>query len=695
MKKLILTSFALAALTLAPPAPAGDDFLWLEEVEGERALGFAKEQSKEALKALRNDSRFSGLEQDVRAIMLAEDRMPAVSLMGGRLYNFWQDEVHVRGIWRRTTLRSFRSRNPRWEVLLDLDKLAAEEGENWVWKGASCRQPQLDRCLIRLSRGGKDASVRREFDLGSRSFVRGGFFLPEAKSSVSWLSRDALYVATDFGEGTLTDSGYPLVVKAWKRGEPLSEAVEVFRGQKEDVSASSYVDVRPEGSFQFLFRNRSFYESEVWWRRPEKELLLLPMPADADFGGAFHGYFLFTLRSELEAGDRSFAPGSLVALPIGAVEKGKDAATALELVFAPTDELFLRSTSRVRSKLLLGVLDRVKGRILQAERKKGGWELSSVPLGENGMAGVYSTEADSDSFLASYADFLTPTTIYAGKTGALRKLRAAPARFDAAGLLAEQREATSRDGTKVPYFLVRREAMAFDGSNPTLLYGYGGFRSSLTPWYSGVTGKAWLERGGAFVIANIRGGGEFGPLWHQAALRENRQRSFDDFIAVAEDLIRLGVTSSAQLGIQGGSNGGLLVGAVFVQRPELFNAVLCEVPLLDMLRYHKLLAGASWMEEYGDPEDPAMREAIAKYSPFQNVKKGVKYPEVFFLTSTKDDRVHPGHARRMVARMRKQGHPVLYYENTEGGHGGAANLEQRILWSALEFTYLWRQLGAR
>lgn len=671
-----------------------DEFLWLEEVEGAKALSFAKEQNEKTFASLKGDPNFASIESGIRQIILAKDRLPGVSLQAGKLYNFWQDQTHVRGIWRRTTLASYKTKSPVWETVIDLDALAKSENENWVWKGSTCLAPAEERCLIKLSRGGKDASVYREFDVVSKSFIAGGFELPEAKSDVSWFDLNTLYVGTDFGDGSLTDSGYPMLVKVWARGEPLSKAREVFRGQKTDVASSAFIDIRPEGTFRFIVRSPTFYTSEIYWHTDDGEYLLLPMPTDAQFVGVFKEFFLFSLRTDLKA-DKTYRTGSLVGLPIAAVKNKKS--SPLNVIFTPTKVRFLSSVSRTKNTLLLDVLDKVKGKLLRVSGEKGRWKTDELPLGGNGVANVTSTDSSSDEFIASYTDFLTPTTLNSGDAakagGAIQALKASPERFNSSGLTSEQREAVSKDGTKIPYFIVHKKGMKKNGLNPTLLYGYGGFENSLTPWYSGVIGKSWLERGGVFVLANIRGGGEFGPAWHEAALKENRQRAFDDFIAVAEDLIRTGVTKPAHLGIEGGSNGGLLVGATFVQRPDLFNAVLCEVPLLDMLRYHRLLAGASWMAEYGNPDVPAEREYISRYSPFQNVKAGVKYPEVFFLTSTKDDRVHPGHARRMVARMLEQGHQIMYYENTEGGHGGSANLEQSILWSSLEFTYLWKKLA--
>lgn len=680
------------------PANSEDPYLWLEEVEGAKALSWVKERNEETFQVLKSDPSFPRNESEIREILLAKDRVPGVGISGGWLYNFWQDETHVRGVWRRTTIESYKSANPEWDVILDLDKLAKEENENWVWKGSQCRVPEEDLCLISLSRGGKDAKVTREFDLVKRTFVRDGFVLPEAKSQTSWIDRDTLYVLTDFGEGSLSKSGYPIVAKEWKRGTPLSEAKEIYRASAEDVYAWASVTVRPEGKYAVIGKAPSFFEQENIYLAGEKRHFL-PMPRDAVFSAIFKEHFIYQLRSDLSVGSRSFPKGSVVALPVASVvAKGNRSLEDLSLIFAPTRSRFVLYISTTKDHLLFSLLDNVRGRIARVSFQGGSWVMRDIPLGKNGMASVSSTDDFDNRYVANYMDYLTPSSIYLGDASsskAPRLLKRSPDRFDPKGMEVEQKWTTSKDGTKIPYFLVSKKGLKRDGKNPTLMYGYGGFENPLTPWYSGGVGKVWLERGGVYVVANIRGGGEFGPAWHQAALRENRQKAFDDFIAVAEDLVAQKITAPDHLGIQGGSNGGLLVGSVFVQRPDLFAAVLCEVPLLDMLRYHLLLAGASWIGEYGNPENPADREFLSKYSPYQNVSEEKRYPEVFFLTSTKDDRVHPGHARKMVARMREFGHPVFYFENTEGGHGGAANLEQRVLWSALEYTYLWRKLSSQ
>lgn len=700
---LLVLTLSSCAVFDRKPASLGmgleeDPYLWLEEVQGEKALAFAKQQNEATFKVLKNDKNFKKLEPKIRKIALAKDRLPGVIFRNNSLYNFWQDKTSVRGLYRRTTVEEYKKAEPNWEVVIDFDKLAKDENENWVYKAMKCLEPDHEHCLLSLSRGGKDAVVVREFNLKTKSFVTDGFVIPEAKNQVSWLDKDTLLVGSDYGPGSLSDSGYPIIAKKWKRGTPLSEAVEVFRGEKTDVAASSYAVINDEGTFIFHSRGKSFFEDLVSYETPTGERIELPMPTDSQFNDLFKGDLLFTLRSDLKVGDKTYVNDSLVALPLNQIQKGEAAQESLKVLFTPSAKISLSGVSTTKSKVLVDVLDNVKGKILQITKLSNGeWKSEEVPLGKNGMATVTSTSNYNDTYLANYTDFLTPSSIYLAEAKdnpeAPTLLKHAPERFISKGMVAEQFEATGKDGTKIPYFVVRKSKTVMDGRNPTLLYGYGGFEISMTPAYLETIGKLWLEDGGVYVLANIRGGGEFGPAWHQAALRENRQRAFDDFAAVAEDVISRKITSPKHLGIRGGSNGGLLTGTSFVQRPDLFNAVLVEVPLLDMLRYHKLLAGASWMEEYGNPDDETMREAILKYSPYQNVKKDVSYPEVFFLTSTADDRVHPGHARKMVAKMIDQGHKIFYYENTEGGHGGSANIEQRILWNSLEYTYLWRKLS--
>jgi prolyl oligopeptidase len=691
-----------AAATLLSSATMADDpphdpHLWLEDVQGDKALAWVRERNALSRAQLQAHPRFGKMRDTFRAILDSKEKIPYVSRRGEYLYNFWRDAGHQRGLWRRTTLTEYRKPNPAWETVIDLDALAKAENENWVWSGADCFGPDYRRCLVRTSRGGADAVVMREFDTVSKTFVADGFKLPEAKTQVEWIDADTIYVGTDFGPGSMTDSGYPRLVKRWKRGQPLAGAETVFEAQPKDVYAFASVDRTPGFERTVFGRATDFYNTELTLLAQGKSTRL-ERPTDSDFT-FWRDQLLVQLRSDWKLGDKTWPSGSLLATDARAYLAGERRFTAL---FTPSATRSLASLSTTRSTLLLNVLDNVAGRLEEWKRSSdGAWQRREVNAPFPGTLGasalhdpLLKDDALAESYLMTYTDFLTPDSLVLGRTGVDQReqLKARPAFFDAKGLRVEQRFAKSRDGTRVPYFIVWPQGAQADGRNPTLLYGYGGFEVSQQPWYSAGFGSAWYAEGGVLVVANIRGGGEFGPAWHQAATKANKQKSYDDFAAVAEDLIASKVTSPAHLGIQGGSNGGLLVGAVMLQRPELFKAVVCQVPLLDMQRYHKLLAGASWMAEYGNPEKAEEWAWISKYSPYQNVKPGMKLPKVLFTTSTRDDRVHPGHARKMAARMLEQGHAPLYYENIEGGHGGAADNAQKADLMALEFAFLWQQL---
>jgi prolyl oligopeptidase len=624
-------------------------------------------------------------------ILDSKEKIPYVSKHGVWYYNFWRDEKYVRGLWRRTTLAEFKKAQPAWEAVLDLDELAKNEKENWIWKGYDVLYPKHDRCLISLSRGGSDATVTREFDLKAKSFVTNGFFLPEAKSRVTWRNKDALYVGTDFGPGSLTSSGYPRIIKEWKRGQALAEAKLVFEGKTNDVSVSAGVAHDHGHTYEFISRAPTFFTDETWMRQGD-DLVRIDKPNDAQVS-TFDDQLFLQLRSDWNLKGKTFAAGSLLAFNLKAYLKGD---RTLSVLFTPTDRKSLQGVSETLNYIILNELDNVRSRVTIMRRTGGKWVPSTMPVPDFGSASVSGIDADeSDDYFLSFSDYLTPSTLSfgtIGKTGPER-VKSLPAFFNAEGLEITQHEAVSKDGTKIPYFQVSRKSLPLKGNSPTLLYGYGGFQISMVPDYRGGIGAAWLERGGVYVVANIRGGGEFGPKWHEAARKQNRQRAYDDFAAVAEDLHARKVTSPTHLGIQGGSNGGLLMGAMFTERPELFKAVVCQVPLLDMRRFNRLLAGASWMDEYGDPDKPEEWAWISKYSPYQNVSKDKHYPRVLFMTSTRDDRVHPGHARKMFARMQEQGHDSLYYENIEGGHGAAANNKQAAYMAALAYTFLFKELG--
>ncbi|WP_114392482.1 prolyl oligopeptidase family serine peptidase [Oleisolibacter albus] len=703
-RKLVMAALAATALTGVPAmaetkAPAAiqatenDPYLWLEEVEGAKAIDWAKQHNETSFSRLKTDPRFEPLRADAEKILTARDRIAYGSLEGGKVDNFWQDQTNVRGVWRRTTVDGYRKPDTQWDVILDIDALAKAENENWVYKGHNCLPPAGTRCLVNLSRGGKDAVVVREYDVEKKAWVKDGFQLPESKQTVDWADADTLMVATDFGPDTMTDSGYARQVRLWKRGTDLAKAPIVLNVAKTDVWGRPLAIHRPEGTTLLLNRGPDFFTEEWSLLGKDGKVTKLPLPQAIELNGMLDGQLLIGLRDDWSVVGKTFTKGSLVAVPLAELAAG--AVKTVSTVYAPSETAAIQQVRVAQDAVYLGVLDNVVGKLLQAKPapKGGGWSVATVEMPANGAVSIVSTDAYSRDVLVNYNSYLVPDTLYLMAGGAKPEaIKSLPARFDAAPFTTEQRFATSKDGTKVPYFIVHAKSMALTGDNPTLLYGYGGFEIAMTPGYLGPLAKSWLQDGGVYVVANIRGGGEFGPRWHQAALKENRQRAFDDFAAVAEDLIKTKVTRPARLGIQGGSNGGLLTGTVMTQRPDLLGAAIVAVPLLDMLRYHKLLAGASWMGEYGNPDIPAERAWIEKYSPYQNVRKDVTYPEAFVYTSTKDDRVHPGHARKFVARLEEQGHPVIYFENIEGGHSAAANLKQRAEVTALQGIYLRQQL---
>ncbi len=670
---------------------ADDPYLWLEQVTAAPALKWVEANNAATLGELTQRPGYQPLYDRLLAIFNSNARIPYVQKIGGHFYNLWRDAAHPRGIWRRTSLDEYRKPEPAWETMLDLDALAHAEQENWVWHGVKCLPPVGERCLIALSRGGADAQVTREFDTVAKAFVEGGFYLPEAKGEASWIDRDHVFVATDFGPGSLTRSGYPRSVRLWPRSTTLDEAKTVYDGQPEDMAVQAAKDFTPGFEREFVIRAMSFYSDESYLRDGQGRLHKIDKPDDAKVY-AVRDQILLELRSDWQAGGKAYPQGALIAMDFARYLQGE---RDFELLYTPGPRKSLDGFAVTRSHVLINELDNVRNRVYELTRQDGRWQRRAVDLPAFGTIGISAVDpVESDDYFVTLTDFTTPTSLYLGHAGRDERelLKQLPPFFDASAIRVEQHEATSRDGTRVPYFVVMHKDTRLDGRNPTLLYGYGGFEISMQPSYSGAIGNGWLAQGGVYVLANIRGGGEFGPAWHQAALKAARQHAFDDFIAVGEDLIASKLTSPAHLGIMGGSNGGLLVGAVMVQRPELFRAVVCQVPLLDMQRYHKLLAGASWMGEYGDPDKPEEWAFLSAYSPYHNVKPGVKYPRTLFVTSTRDDRVHPAHARKMVARMQAQGHDVLYFENTEGGHAGAANNEQQAKMSALTYTFLLNEL---
>jgi prolyl oligopeptidase len=687
----VLGLFATLLTIQAATMGDGDPYLWLEDVTGEKALDWVRQRNDESTEALAKTAEFQALNARLLTILDSQDRIPVVEKRGALYYNFWRDERNQRGLWRRTTLEEYRKANPAWETVLDLDVLARAEHENWVWNRAVWLEPDDDRALILLSRGGADAAVVREFDPQTKAFVAGGFALPEAKSELAWKNRDTLLVGTDFGPGSLTDSGYPRITKEWKRGTALEAAALVYEGEKADVGVFATSDRTPGFERDLVARAITFWESDVFLRR-NGALIRIDKPRDADLR-LHREWLLLTLRTRWQAGGVDYPAGALLACNLEAFLAGE---RRCDVLFAPAERTALAAFSPSRHHIILNELDNVNSRINLLTHTPAGWARHELPgLPAFGTANATAVDVyESDDYFVTMEDFVTPVTLGLGApgSGAPERLKRAPVFFNAEGLTVSQHEATSKDGTKVPYFQVSGQRAVPNGTAPTLLYGYGGFEVSLTPAYDPLAGAAWLESGGVFVVANIRGGGEFGPKWHQAAVKQHRPRAYEDFAAVAEDLLARKVTSREHLGIQGGSNGGLLMGNMLMRYPHLFGAVVCHAPLLDMQRYHKLLAGASWMAEYGNPDDPGDWAFIQTFSPYQMVKKDVRYPRVLFTTSTRDDRVHPGHARKMAARMKEMGSDVLYYENIEGGHGGAADNKQRAFMDALAYTFLWKQL---
>ncbi len=688
-----LLATSTAAAQTAPP-DTSDDFRWLEEMTGDRAMAWVRAENAKTTAVLEKDSRFAGMYQSALSMAQATDRIPGVRFIGGMLYNFWQDSSHVRGIWRRTTLASFRTRSPRWTAVLDLDSLAAAEKANWVWQGASCLQPAERRCVLNLSDGGEDAVTAREFDLTTRAFVANGFALPKGKQSSAWLSQDTLLVTREWQPGDVTAAGYPYIVKRVARGQPLSAAVEVFRGQPSDVFVFPAV-VRDASGRQLraIYRGLTFFESEHYLIRAQ-DVVKLNVPKRASVADMIDGQVILQLSEEWRTGSTAIRTGSLAAFDLARAMRQPDALAPVA-VFEPTARQSLGGTLSTRSRLLVAINDNVTGKVLSLTRSAAGtWSRRTIPVPENVSAFLQSAEARSDQALIQVTGFLTPNSLWLAGAGntAPTVLKTLTPRFDASRHVVRQFEATSKDGTKVPYFIVHPTSIALDGSTPTVLEAYGGFEVSNTPRYDADVGKLWLEQGGAYVLANIRGGGEFGPAWHQAGLKTRRQVIYDDFAAVAQDLITRRVTSPAKLGIVGGSNGGLLMGVAMTQHPELYGAVDIAVPLLDMLRFEQIQAGASWVAEYGSVSVPEERAFLASISPFHNLRPGVAYPEPLVWTTTKDDRVGPQHARKFAAKMAAMGLPYLFYEVIEGGHGSGANLQQSARTTALQYTYFARRL---
>ena len=692
---ILLATFAVTPLTWAE----NDPYLWLEGVDDEKALDWVRAENASSAERLKSSPLFEELYAQAKTTLNSSSRIPNVYQEEGWLYNFWRDEKNPRGIFRRTTLDEFARDKPAWEVVFNIDELSKKENQQWVFKGMDCLPKRPEHCLVRLSPGGGDAVVTREFNSVDKTFVEDGFSLPVSKGSVSWIDANTVFVSTDFGEGSMTESGYPRIVKRWKRGTPLAAAELVYESDVTSVSAMA-MRLHSAGDDIDLVRDgKTFWTSERY-QLVDGDKQHLELPVSATVNGAFQGRLIVSLKEDWTRGDTTYLQGTVLIADTTALHTGGKG--VVDVLIEPDDTTVVQSVATTDATILVTVLENVRGKIYRySPGTEGRWDRKAVDFPDNGSLEMTSTDDATGNFFASYESFTSPPALYyiASKDWQPQKVKSQAPSFDGSKYQTEQYFATSADGTRVPYFVVLPKGAKLDGNAPTHIFSYGGFRNALTPSYSGsyenlygAYGKLWLDRGGIFVLANIRGGGEFGPAWHAAALKENRPRAFEDFEAVAEDLFKRKITSPEHLGIEGRSNGGLLVGATMTRRPDLYGAVICGAPLLDMKRYHLLLAGASWMAEYGDPDIPEQWEYISKYSPYQNLEKGVDYPPIFFYTSTRDDRVHPGHARKMAARMEDMNQDVWYYENMEGGHGGSSTNDQLAYRLALAYTHLWTQL---
>lgn len=731
-----------------------DPYVWLEDVESEKSLDFARAANKKCLDAL-GDPKAGPTYDSILKVLESEDRIAYASCQGRdtnqsdqRIYfNFWKDQHHPKGIWRKTTEDEYKKEKPAWTTVLDVDALAEKDGISWVYKGSSLlprgRDPTngkiVTRALLQLSRGGSDAVHIKEFDLTTNEFVSeedGAFAVGEAKTRASYKGRDVLLVGSDFGEGSLTDSGYPRIVKEWSRGTSIEDAPTVFEGETTDVAVNGYIaDERNWGGnlWQIHSRSITFYTSKYWFAKLTEDHLLKvenrptdlaepefkEMEIQEDASLNYIGNILFfELRSDWTPKDDgvTYKQGSVIYCDFDSFWSGGKTSVDYNILFEPTAKTAYEYFSVTKNYLILSTTDTVKSKMEFYKIGDNGNSLSLLTSGNTEAkirdASCRAIDAkENDEFWFTTSDYISPSTMYSAdlskieEEGAidkedafiLDKLKSLPSQYDSEDLIVEQKFATSKDGTEIPYFMIRKKDIELNGKNPTLVYGYGGFEISLGPRYGATTGLAWLERGGVYVEANIRGGGEFGPGWHQAALKEKRNKAYEDFIAVGEHLIESGICKPKTLAARGGSNGGLLMGNMYVMRPDLWGAIHCAVPLLDMKRFHTLLAGASWMAEYGNP-DKDWDDFLSQYSPYHNIDADQSsYPPILVTTSTRDDRVHPGHARKFVKKLWDMGEgkdwPVHYYENIEGGHGGAADAKQSAFMTSLAYDFMFNTLS--
>lgn len=690
MKKytlLVLALFGICQLTQAQE----DKYQWLEEVDGEKSLEYVNSLNEVTYKELSAQKEYQSIFDSSLEIYNSTERIAYPSMRGNKVYNFWKDKDHVRGIWRRCSLESYKSGNPDWETLIDIDELAKKDDIKWVFKGSTGLYPDYNRFLIQLSMGGGDAIVTKEFDAEKKEFITDGFFIEESKGSARYIDENTIVVSTNNGEGTMTDSGYPRQVKLWKRGTSITDAQLIFEGESVDAFMSSgYILRDGEKSYTMISRYLTTFSSrQMLWM--DNKIIKLDIPDDAGISGILNNQLAVRLKSDWVVNNKTYKTGTLISLNFIELIKGNK---EIQTIVEPDELSSISSISATKNKLLVTKLTDVTNQLFIYSFSDGAWTSQKVDAPDLGTISGIDTSDLSDEYFFNYQNFITPSTLYVAdaSNNTFKAYKSLPAFFDASKYEVKQYKVASKDGTMVPYFMVSSKEMKNDGSNPTIVYAYGGFEVSIRPFYAATYGVSWLENGGVFVLANIRGGGEYGPKWHQDGIKEKRQNVFDDFYAVAEDLIDKKVSSPKHLGVMGGSNGGLLVGVAFTQRPDLYNAGACLVPLLDMQRYNKLLAGSSWMGEFGNPDVPEEWAYIKKYSPYHNLKEGAEYPEIFFYSSTRDDRVHPGHARKMVAKMNDMGYKSYYYENTEGGHAGSSTNEQRAKMGAMMFSYLLMKL---
>ncbi len=687
----LLVSYSITSIAI-------DQHLWLEDIDGDKSMQWVKETNQITQEKLASTKLYNDLYQQALTVLNNESRLPVVNQKGKWLYNFWQDKKHPRGIYRKTSLKQFRKKNPKWSTVLDMDAYSKKHGKNYDYHGMTCLAPENIICLAQLSPGGSDAVEIKEFNLKKGEFIENGFNIPVAKTRVSWIDKDTIFIGTDFGENSMTESGYPRIIKKWKRGTALSEAQTLYTASEKSMAASAYRLNQDSYSIDIINETTSFWSNKKFLLKEDK-IIPIQLPDSANLSGTYQDKLVVSLKKEWEFNGSKYMQGEVLLIDIGLLTEGKG---EIESVIKPNKTTIINNVDTSKHGLLITLLEDVKAKLCLFQKKDDGkWDIQEIPFPENGALSVTSVDEESGDFFVQYESFITPPSLYHinNKTLKPQLLKQQDEAFDSSKFKVEQYFTKSLDGTRIPYFAVMDKQTVFDAKNPTHIFSYGGFRNSLTPSYSGsyealsgAYGKLWLERGGVFVLANIRGGGEYGPAWHAAALLKNRHKAYEDFEAVAQSLIDKKITSSKHLGIEGRSNGGLLVTATMTRRPDLYGAVICGAPLIDMKRYNKLLAGASWVGEYGNPDEPDMWNYIKTYSPYQNVKPDTKYPPIFFYTSTRDDRVHPGHARKMAAKMLSLGNKVEYYENIEGGHHGFSTNEQLAHRVALSYTHLWKNL---